>query len=468
MTASASNGVPASPQPAEAWLARISELRSRTPWTPVAVTAIWLVCLAYSTLAARVLYADGAWYVLVHLITGNRFNDYDAQRSFASFISQAPLLAGQKFGVDSVSIYAALYGIGVFVIPAIAMICAMFLARRSLLMLAANVFAVVVFGFSANFINTESNLLFGLVWLSVTILALPQWREWLAGYVLPLIAFALLRVYEGMLLVGPILSLWAFMESRRATNAGEAFGLRVASLLFAIGAVIGMGGFLAPRDPGNASSFVHHAVYFLKNPQFGLFVCAGAAFVSVLLWRKRTSASIAAGVVSVLAGAWFLYALARLNGYYSYEIYHQNRSFLVLLLPFPVAALALTSLFRPAWLLVPPTSWWRVAWMVFPMVIAAAGDLHATHQWVIHVSQFCAVLRSDSSPVERRDRLVNGGSLTGWRWTHPAMSVLLRDRGSAAMVVNEPTAWEPFSPAAAPVIRYRGLCEAGLIRWPAK
>ena len=137
-------------------------------------TLAWGLALTYSTLTGRVLYADGAFYVLVHLFTPNRFNDYDTQRSFASFISQAPILFGQRLGVDTASSYAALYSVGVFVFPAAAFLAALFLGRKQPLLFAANAVAIAVFGFGTNFINTEANLLFGLVWLAVTIMALDR------------------------------------------------------------------------------------------------------------------------------------------------------------------------------------------------------------------------------------------------------------------------------------------------------
>ena len=97
-------------------------------WVLLATAAAWGAALAYSTVAARVLYGDGALYVLFHLLTPHRFNDYDFQRTFASVISQAPILFGQRMGLDSVAAYAALYSFGIFVIPAMTMVTALFLA----------------------------------------------------------------------------------------------------------------------------------------------------------------------------------------------------------------------------------------------------------------------------------------------------------------------------------------------------
>jgi MFS family permease len=419
------------------------------------------MALAYSTLAGRALYADGAWYVLVHLLTPHRFNDYDPQRSFASYITQAPILFGQRFGVDSVAIYAALYSIGVFVIPALAMLVALFLSRRQPLLFAVNSMAIATFGFGANFINTESNLLFGLVLLSATIIALDRPAQILRGAVLPILAFALLRTYEGMLLIGPVLAAWAFVVASRSTLEWERFGLRLSGFLFVLGSIIGLGGFLAPRDPGNASSFLAHAVLFWRNPQIFLYLSALFAIPAMCVPRRNLRLVCIALVV--IFGALFVTSILQLKGYYSYQVYHENRSFLVLLMPVLIAALFAAYWFRPNWIQNgPPEGSYAI--MLLPLAFAIAGDIIGTNRWNAYVGAFCDVLQNESSPAERLAQLQRTGVMTAWRWTHPTMSVLLRDGGSSAMVINEPTAWEPFNPAAARAIPYRGLCSAPLVR----
>ena len=52
---------------------------------------------------------------------------------------------------------------------------------------------------------------------------------------------------------------------------------------------------------------------------------------------------------------------------------------------------------------------------------------------------------------------------TGWAWTHPTMSVLLRRAPSDAMVVNDPGQFEPFDHNKPRPIKYRGLCPGGRV-----
>lgn len=427
-------------------------------FTAYAAIGAWAAALAYSTAVGRVMYGDGAWYVLVHLITPHRFNDYDFQRSFASFVSQAPMLLAQRAGLESASAYVMLYSFGALMIPAIAMMVALVLARRQPVLFAANVVAILVYGFGTNFINTEANLLFGLVWLSATILALDGAAPLLRGYVLPVLAFALLRTYEGMLLVGPFLGLWAIIASGRAADSRERLGLAIAGFLCLLGTVIGLGGFLSPRDPNNASSFLGSAFRYLANPHAFLLASGLAAFAG-LLAAPRPKMILA--FASAVLGVAFVAAIWKLQGFYAFDVYYHNRSFMVLTLPAFVAALFAAWYLRPAWLAARGAGEGYPILLV-PIFLAVAGDMVGSYRWNGYVNEFCRVLRADAAPLDRVRMLRESGVRTAWPWTHPTMSLLLRDRGSSAMVVNEPGSfgWEPFDPARAPSIDYRGFCQA--------
>ncbi len=427
-----------------------------------ATAAAWGAALAYSTATARVLYGDGAWFVLTHLLTPYRFNDYDFQRTFASVISQAPVLFGQRLGLDSVAAYTALYSFGIFVLPAVTMVIALVLARKQPVLFAMIGFAILVYGFGANFINTEANLFFGFVWLSVTILALYGSAPILRGLVLPAIAIALLRSYEGMLLVGPFLALWATISAVRHEGRLESIGLVFAALLYLLGATIGLGGFLSPRDPGNASSFLSTAFAYLEHPHLFLFLAGIAVIPGILLPSHRLR--IVSATVSALLGLGFVLSITRLEGYYSFSLYYQNRSFMVLFLPSFVGLALAVYAYRPVWLR-PDTDATGRALFLVPLAFAVAGDAVGTYRWSSYVQAFCSALEMPSTPLERLGMLKQSGARTAWAWTHPTLSVLLRDRGSQSMVVNEPGAsgFEPFVPTRAMSISYRGLCQAPLV-----
>jgi hypothetical protein len=201
---------------------------------------------------------------------------------------------------------------------------------------------------------------------------------------------------------------------------------------------------------------------FFEGPHAYLLLSAIAATVGSVLSSAR--ARLLCALVTSGLGGVFLFRLAGLEGFYAYSFYYGNRSFLVLALAAFVCLLFLV--------------WWRwpatlsenrrvsaLPLVLIPMVFAVAGDLLGTYRWNHYVGAFCRVLGGKESPERRLERLKASGALTAWGWTHPTMSVLLRDRGSQAMVVNEANAfsWQPFSPSNPLEITSLGLCQAPLL-----
>ena len=426
--------------------------------TVVIFAFTWIFALIYSSISARALYADGAYAVLNSFLTPNRFDDYDAQRTFASFIIQAPLLFGQRMGFDGVYSYAILYSLGLFVFPALLMIWALYILRRQILSLSFLCFCILAYGFGVNFINSEANIMFGLVLISVAILVGSNTAHYLRGYFLPLIAFALLFVYEGMLLVGPFLAFLAVIAFKRQKNTLERIGLVISALLFILGAVVGLGGFLAPRDANNASGFLSQALTYLKHPQFLILLSGIMAALGVNIRHRVVKIIFLA--LSFCFAVGFFWGVIKLDGYYSYSVYYYNRSFLVFLMPIVLAVVCFANYYYPL-LVKDATISVNSIFLVVPLLFVVAGDVLGTYRWNIYVKQFCMALDSPMSSSDRLKYLQSTGAVTGWAWTHPTMSILLRKQGDTSIVANDPAAfsWEPFKHDNAPLIKYRGLCE---------
>ena len=415
-----------------------------------------LACVAVACIVCRVFYADGAYVVLGLLLTPMRYNDYDFHRSFASFIGQTPVFLGERLGIENVSAYGGLYGFAVGGLPLILYIVGLAIARKSPGLFAATVFALAVFGFGANFINTEANLFLGLAWLTAVVMALPGQRPFARGIALPALAFVLLRVYEGMLLAGPVLAAWSYAKARRTGDVNEKIGLVLASLLFALGTLVGFSGFVAPRDPGNAASFASAIFVYLRNPQMWLLLSAVAALGAVAF--ARPTHALAAVVLSVALAVPFVATMAREQGYYAYGIYYYNRSFLVLLLPVVLAALAIAESYRPRWLSEGFASR-RLLPLVVPFVAVVSVDLLGSVRWFAYMNTFCDVLARPTTAAAGIGELKASGAVTGWAWTHPILSILLRKQGSSAVVLDDPGNWKAIDLASPIVLPYRGACE---------
>lgn len=417
----------------------------------------WSICLAISVSTARVLYADGSHFLLSHLLRPNVFNNYDRNRLFASLITQAPLLIGDHLHVQTVSTYAALYSLGTFVLPAAGFIFSFYLARHQPVLFAVTALVIAVFGFGTNFINTEANIFFALTWVSLTCLALDGSHPVLRGVVLPLLAIVLLRVYEGIALVGPLLAVLALLQFRRSSSRLEKAGLGLAILFFLAGTAGGVNAILHPRDPSNEANFLASISVYLRNPQF-LLLLASSSLLPSTLSRDSIHRAIFA-LLGIVFSILFLSHMVQLTNYYAYTIYYQNRAFLGLLLPASIGIMLAGKLFSPPVILAENR---RLNYLIIliPFFAAVAGDLLGSFRWHQYVGEFCEVLSAAGAQNSGVEQLKKAGAVMGWSWTHPTMSILLRARGTDGMIRNEPgSRWEPFDPSTPISINYVGLCE---------
>ena len=182
-----------------------------------------------------------------------------------------------------------------------------------------------------------------------------------------------------------------------------------------------------------------------------------AKFGQLIPARARLALTAASGAFAAV----FMWQMIRTQGYYAYGLYYYNRSFLVCLLPLAIAALLGVQRVRPAWLAQPLAYGAGIA-IVIPFAAVVAVDLMGSARWLTYERSFCEMLAQPppASPIEQLKRT---GAVTGWGWTHPALSILLREHGSLAMVHNDPGLWQPFDPDVPIALTYRGACENRLL-----
>jgi hypothetical protein len=415
----------------------------------------WAVTYVGIAITGRVLFADSAHGLLTLLQKQHLFFEYDTQRRFASFLIQLPVLVAERLYIRNISIYAALYSIGLNLLPPMAWLTALYLSRARPVLFVGSAAVATIFGFGANFIDTESNLQIPLCWLCAVIISLERPAPLLRGFVLPILAFGLLYIYEGMLLAGPVLAAWAVYASGRVAAPREQVGLQLSALLFVLATIVGVISLVAPRDLANANGFSLAKWLYVRNPQ-ALLMVGGLFAVAAIFVRNRILAWIFAAVV-LATSVLYLWKMLHITGFIGYRMYYENRAFLVLAFPaFLVGFFVLHHL----------EGWWmqrlaaeRAAVLLVPFAFALLVDLHVTRDWLFFTQQFCIVLKKPMTPAERLAALKATGAHTAWDWSLPSLSTLLRDNGSDAVVMNEPgQPWEPQDQYV-PIVGFSGLCQ---------
>jgi hypothetical protein len=431
-------------------------IRDRIPvlaW--LTATALTTAALIPAIMVHRVLYADGAYYLYLLLTTPNKFMAIYFGRVVSLHVMEAPVLLGELLSVNSISSMARLFHLGVFGVPAALFLAALWLVRRDVRLFAITASAFAVFSFCVSFLNTETNYYFAMCWLAATTLALPEDRPAMRGALLPVLAALCISAHEAAVFSAPVLAIWSTMRAMRTDSSFETAGLSMAALLFWIAAGIALVAGLAPRDVENASGFLSSIPKLLNAPPRWLLATAILVPCATLFAGRNVRIALVA--ISIVSGLLYVRAIAHVAGYYGFSFYYANRAGLTILIVPALAILAWASRKQPG-----ESGGKRRTSNYFlalvPLVFAVSGDLVGSFRWNNYVNAFCEVLAADMEPQARLKALEASGHATGWVWTHPTLSILLRARDSSAFVTNGPGRWEPPEVRAENRLNRPGIC----------
>ena len=186
------------------------------------------------------------------------------------------MLFGQRLGLETVAGWRSTR-LASSDCHAALLLTALSLARRQPMLFAAVATAIVVYGLASISSTPRRTSFSASCGFCAAILALDRPAPILRGMVLPLAAVVLLRTYEGMLLVGPVLALWAVVAAgARARTDGERVGSCSRACSSSSARSSGLVASLAPRDPSNAAGFLASTFRYPAQPA-GVPVAFGAA-----------------------------------------------------------------------------------------------------------------------------------------------------------------------------------------------
>jgi hypothetical protein len=153
------------------------------------------------------LYSDAAYY-LTEIIARGGFSAFDdQQRLFMIAATQVPVLIALKLGVTDLKWLVPLYSFTLLAVPALFYSLALLHARHDESLLGWVVAAIaLVFLPSCLFSIGEYNMPYAAVVLATTYLASPRALSARDGAILLLVAVFLLRAYELLLFLGPLLA----------------------------------------------------------------------------------------------------------------------------------------------------------------------------------------------------------------------------------------------------------------------
>jgi hypothetical protein len=411
-------------------------------FTAVAV-GVFLLSLVFAVVTARSLYDDGTHYFMRVLQAGG-FTEMLFSRGHAAYLYQLPVVIALKLGVTNLGKLQLAFGVGCFCTWPLAM----WLCHR----LAPPHFWLVVLACSSGYLNAafvavgEHVVTHAFFWPVVFVLLFVRPLTLFAAVVLLISSAILLRTYESMLFLGPVLAWLAFRRAQSEAATGPRVVCLVAAVILLLSVPIAMDGILHPCTGSNANSFKTGFFSVLLSPGWTISWTAGwLGLMLAGVWQPKLRAWITSRVGIFLLGAgilfwgaWPLLAPAQLDPYKQYEA-----RFLDLLVPLALLAVAMFMNRFPSWLVTRKN--YLVNMSAALLLAQSLWQLAATEQWrgFLHVLQDLMASRSGivmlmDTPYGRQPAV--GGQATRFVWVMDLrnLCVEISPRRVQALVLGDP------------------------------
>lgn len=399
------------------------------------------------------LYGDGAHF-LVSLLREQAFVDFDKPRIFVQWLTQFPVVLGMRDGVTDRQTLVFLQGLGLSTPPFLMWLAALLRSRQSdLFWPLVMIFAVTALNTSF-FIIGEYNSAYAGAALAMTLLVVPVRLGPAALLLLLCCACLLLRAYESLLYLAPLLTVSAALRflGTPSERRGTRLVIAVVGGLFALSVAVALHSILVTRAGTAAQASGFSMIY--KNPQF----VVSALVCMLYLLSQITTPPLASRLQRVCIALALLLFIPVLWAQPDYHYRTRTLAGLFLLSAWTAVLVGRTGLASrllghrliPEGSGAPMTG--AMVWGVPSLVMLALSASFLTHSW-----QFPRFIRSIEAYVNQHHGVVPlnvaAPSLVqaeryGWTWTYPSLSVLVRRDEHAAIILNADsmTGWQPFDP----------------------
>jgi hypothetical protein len=415
------------------------------PWSAVLVTCALLVGAALvMAMQSLALAGDGSYQLLQVLKTEDPFG-LDA-RIIGAWARQAPVVIATRTGVTDTHVLTILFGAGQLLVPAVSWSLAIILSRSDRLVCAAvTLTAGLCAGATWAFSVLESIVAVPLTVLVAVLLWRPQTWRWREAGLAFLTSFVLVASYETALVTGAFLAVWASWRALRARLALERYACVTVAALSALSVAVAAAGTQRGQNPTNSKSIA----YFVVSLEPGSFYLALAGIAAVVAglgpWLAATPRrlTLAAGCVALaMSVATFdagIVTAFKARGGTS------------------LAAMALVAFLFLRWVRKDGLAEARAlnarrALVAVPVLFVAAmlvANVPLMTRWTSSLDAFRSEVDRRHGIVIDVEALPRDERAVLWSWTSSSLSLIVRARPDAAVLVNRDPPVVPFPPEAA-------------------
>lgn len=435
----------------------------------LAVLVLWSLA-TWNSLACRALFWDGASF-LVSILDLGAFHDFYGARAHVDWLTQLPVLALARLGVRDTHLLSIVYSATLFAVPTALYHVALSRVRRDPVELGVVIAVVaVVFLPTWFFIIGEYNVTFAATTAAMAIVVTMRRKPLADAVVLCLLGVLVVRSYEAMIYLGPLLAAALFWVRRRQRDGGVRLLLAIAALAFLAAAVVAGATIVDYWDHPHFVKVRSTAGDFWQNLQFAVPFVALAVCVVVGLLRPRWLAGrgprlvLAAAAATLAVSPWVRFVNA--DSILYPPAHYLARQAAGLLLAAMLAALwwHAAGLKNPPAVLVvlrePAVARGFVRSMAVLLLAGAVPDLVLTGQWRGYLDRLRLVVdggdglvRAETLPLRQWP-----DKLFAQDWTLPALSAVVSRTPGRAYVRfdNDFLSNPPFDPACGTLPRLRG------------
>ncbi|MEQ9264448.1 MAG: hypothetical protein RLN81_04460 [Balneolaceae bacterium] len=257
-----------------------------------ALFSFLVVYIVYASYSMRIFYPDGTIF-FVHLLEHATPVHWHWDRQFAYYVQHFPLISAIKSGITDIPTLARIHTAWYFSFGALSLLASyLSLPKEKKIFILFPLFWMFGIYMQTEFFPiTPGRMLSAIFWV-VTIQLIFR-SSWKSLFLIVLVSWCTLRIYQGMMILGPVLALLSYWRFSQFEQKGKALPIAyiLLGLYYLSGAFLSFLSVLDPQDKTSFLTFIFGLFLFIDEegyPSFPLlFGLLGSLFFLFRVYKNR-------------------------------------------------------------------------------------------------------------------------------------------------------------------------------------
>jgi len=422
----------------------------------ISLTAYYFFSVVYYIYAQCYYSADGAYFFLRILETGN-FLIFNSNRLAAEYVTQfLPVASIKIFHTKNYNILSYLYGVNLQLPRIIGLLICYSIAKNTSKNLMVFPF-LSLFGLSMNASFTaihHSHVISSVFWPILFYATLKDDYSQKDIFIFLSLVLIFMRSFESALFLGAILSSISIVKGLHETSKYRIFWF-VMTALFIGSIIIAVVAIIHPFDPGNRTNFIISIFALYKHypaVMSLMFISVISAFFFMPEFSIKYSSPITISLISIMLVV-SIGPFVNPN-FIDLQLHYTARILTTYVLPL----LAVIYLMITSKRITVSHETWKHVWILIAVLIFGqiSWQIIATSQWNGYRSVFKKELSEKRGFISLEDSLIGRNAVGNqllkpmtWPWTTPTLSIIWAEKGNVSSIISNSSfynGWQPFNP----------------------